>query len=91
MGYIISNSLQGKLLEIHFSSVGKICGAEIQTCKLFSLNTLLFGMLLPDYNFINTTDFISPPHVHVDTIGLSSFWTVFLEKVVNLPCINSSW
>ncbi|KAL6195376.1 hypothetical protein ACLB2K_030995 [Fragaria x ananassa] len=70
----------GKLLEIHFSSVGKICGAEIQTCKLFSLNTLLFGMLLPDYNFINTTDFISPPHVHVDTIGLSSFWAVFLEK-----------
>ncbi|KAL6179474.1 hypothetical protein ACLB2K_050989 [Fragaria x ananassa] len=70
----------GKLLEIHFSSVGKICGAEIQTCKLFSLNTLLFGMLLPDYNFINTTDFISPPHVHVDTIGLSSFWAVFLKK-----------
>lgn len=37
------------------------------------------------------TDLILPPHVHADTIGLSWLWAVFLEKVVNLPHINSSW
>ena len=25
--------VQGKLIEIHFSTMGKICGAKIQTCK----------------------------------------------------------
>lgn len=25
--------MQGKLIEIHFSVAGKICGARVQTCK----------------------------------------------------------
>ncbi|KAK7312977.1 hypothetical protein VNO77_37273 [Canavalia gladiata] len=29
-----NSSRFGKLIEIHFSSMGKICGAKIQTCKL---------------------------------------------------------
>ena len=29
----IFNWVQGKLIEIHFSTMGKICGAKIQTCK----------------------------------------------------------
>lgn len=33
--YTCSNFAQGKLIEIHFSSLGKICGAKIQTCKEF--------------------------------------------------------
>jgi len=24
---------QGKLIEIHFSAMGKICGAKLETCK----------------------------------------------------------
>lgn len=34
--FIISHLMQGKLIEIHFSSAGKICGAKIQTCKHFN-------------------------------------------------------
>lgn len=29
----MSALLQGKLIEISFSSAGEICGAKIQTCK----------------------------------------------------------
>lgn len=25
--------MQGKLIEIHFGAMGKICGAKVQTCK----------------------------------------------------------
>ena len=32
--YLLPYIWQGKLIEIHFSETGKICGAEIQTCKL---------------------------------------------------------
>ena len=48
--------MQGKLIEIHFSTTGKICGALIQTCKspyrvCFLLN--FFVLTLTDFSFLS--------------------------------------
>ncbi|KAE9456426.1 hypothetical protein C3L33_11656, partial [Rhododendron williamsianum] len=34
----------GKLIEIHFSATGNICGAQIQTCKLLPYQTLPYSL-----------------------------------------------
>ncbi|XP_028110365.1 myosin-3-like [Camellia sinensis] len=34
-----NSSRFGKLIEIHFSAIGKICGAQIQTCSLPSTSS----------------------------------------------------
>lgn len=45
--------LQGKLIEIHFSAAGKICGAKIQTCKKLCL------FAASHFMFYISTDFFS--------------------------------
>ncbi|RZR73873.1 hypothetical protein BHM03_00029082 [Ensete ventricosum] len=42
----------GKLIEIHFSAAGKICGAKIQTCKKFYLEKQVKGRIMYSINFV---------------------------------------
>lgn len=60
--------MQGKLIEIHFSSTGKISGAKIQTCEKLIL--ILFEHFNICYVSIPLTDF----DLHFSSVSANSIF-----------------
>ena len=88
--------MQGKLIEIHFSTMGKICGAKIQTCKTvwvkyvhikLALFWFLFIFLFFQFNDLTYSyDFVFLSYVNSHMLT----WTVLLEKVTWDALLNKS-
>lgn len=66
LGNIASDLVQGKLIEIHFSTMGKICGAKIQTCKHLKWNLLILWFYITWFFLVIILTWVLQHHLHVN-------------------------
>lgn len=76
--------MQGKLVEIHYNALGKICGAKIKTCKELEFSDLFIASIVL---LISVTEnhFLSWSHVCQKPIHLRLLCAVLVEKVGHFP------